>query len=216
MVAGTSTVTAFMATSAAAQAKNVAGVGRRLPSGISARRPGLTAAISVHGPAMPRHDGRADDQLRPLTFTPGIAPHAAGSRARRHGQHAGHLRGVHRGRRAALDEGTGRHRRLDHGGIFDAAVLDAHAAKRATSPRASRTGAAWKSSGSSAGRCARRSTWRRSGRARCGSIATCSRPTAARARRRSPAAAWRRRWRSSRWSRRARWRARRCGSWWAR
>ena len=28
---------------------------------------------------MPRHDGRADDQLRPLTFTPGIAPHAAGS-----------------------------------------------------------------------------------------------------------------------------------------
>ena len=28
---------------------------------------------------MPRHDGRADDQLRPLIFTPGIAPHAAGS-----------------------------------------------------------------------------------------------------------------------------------------
>ena len=28
---------------------------------------------------MPRHDGRADDQLRPLSFTPGIAPHAAGS-----------------------------------------------------------------------------------------------------------------------------------------
>ncbi len=28
---------------------------------------------------MPRHDGRADDQLRPLTFTPGIAPHALGS-----------------------------------------------------------------------------------------------------------------------------------------
>ena len=28
---------------------------------------------------MPRHDGRADDQLRPLTFIPGIAPHAAGS-----------------------------------------------------------------------------------------------------------------------------------------
>ena len=28
---------------------------------------------------MPRSDGRADDQLRPLTFTPGIAPHAAGS-----------------------------------------------------------------------------------------------------------------------------------------
>ncbi len=28
---------------------------------------------------MPRHDGRADDQLRPLSFIPGIAPHAAGS-----------------------------------------------------------------------------------------------------------------------------------------
>ena len=28
---------------------------------------------------MPRHDGRAADQLRPLFFTPGIAPHAAGS-----------------------------------------------------------------------------------------------------------------------------------------
>ncbi len=28
---------------------------------------------------MSRHDGRADDQLRPLTFQPGIAPHAAGS-----------------------------------------------------------------------------------------------------------------------------------------
>lgn len=28
---------------------------------------------------MSRHDGRADDELRPLTFTPGIAPHAAGS-----------------------------------------------------------------------------------------------------------------------------------------
>lgn len=28
---------------------------------------------------MPRHDGRADDELRPLSFTPGIAPHAAGS-----------------------------------------------------------------------------------------------------------------------------------------
>ena len=28
---------------------------------------------------MPRHEGRADDQLRPLSFTPGIAPHAAGS-----------------------------------------------------------------------------------------------------------------------------------------
>ena len=26
-----------------------------------------------------RHDGRADDELRPLSFTPGIAPHAAGS-----------------------------------------------------------------------------------------------------------------------------------------
>jgi ribonuclease PH len=28
---------------------------------------------------MPRHDDRADDQLRPLSFTLGIAPHAAGS-----------------------------------------------------------------------------------------------------------------------------------------
>ena len=28
---------------------------------------------------MTRHDGRADDQLRPLGFTPGIAPHALGS-----------------------------------------------------------------------------------------------------------------------------------------
>ena len=28
---------------------------------------------------MPRHDGRADDELRPLSFTPGIAPHASGS-----------------------------------------------------------------------------------------------------------------------------------------
>src|SRR5690349_15550571 len=28
---------------------------------------------------MPRIDGRAPDQLRPLTFTPGFAPHATGS-----------------------------------------------------------------------------------------------------------------------------------------
>lgn len=28
---------------------------------------------------MSRHDGRSHDQLRPLTFTPGIAPHALGS-----------------------------------------------------------------------------------------------------------------------------------------
>ena len=28
---------------------------------------------------MSRHDGRADDELRPLSFQPGIAPHAAGS-----------------------------------------------------------------------------------------------------------------------------------------
>ena len=28
---------------------------------------------------MPRHDGRAPDQLRPLTFTPGFAPNATGS-----------------------------------------------------------------------------------------------------------------------------------------
>ena len=30
-------------------------------------------------PFSPRHDGRADNQLRPLVFTPGIAPHATGS-----------------------------------------------------------------------------------------------------------------------------------------
>lgn len=28
---------------------------------------------------MPRHDGRAPEQLRPLTFTPGFAPHSTGS-----------------------------------------------------------------------------------------------------------------------------------------
>jgi ribonuclease PH len=28
---------------------------------------------------MPRHDGRANDQLRPLSFTPDIAPHSTGS-----------------------------------------------------------------------------------------------------------------------------------------
>jgi ribonuclease PH len=28
---------------------------------------------------MPRHDGRLPDQLRPISFTPGIAPHATGS-----------------------------------------------------------------------------------------------------------------------------------------
>ncbi len=28
---------------------------------------------------MSRPDGRSPDQLRPLTFTPGIAPHATGS-----------------------------------------------------------------------------------------------------------------------------------------
>ena len=33
----------------------------------------------IHAHRMPRHDGRADGQLRPLSFTPGIAPHAAGS-----------------------------------------------------------------------------------------------------------------------------------------
>src|SRR5712671_7232253 len=28
---------------------------------------------------MPRHDGRSADQLRPLSFTPNIAPHSTGS-----------------------------------------------------------------------------------------------------------------------------------------
>lgn len=39
------------------------------------------AAISLFSPTlrMPRLDGRAADQLRPISFTPGIAPHATGS-----------------------------------------------------------------------------------------------------------------------------------------
>ena len=48
-------------------------VARALPAAIDR----LTFPIHAH--RMPRHDGRADAQLRPLSFTPGIAPHAAGS-----------------------------------------------------------------------------------------------------------------------------------------
>ncbi len=41
--------------------------------------PLFTSGLSLHSPPMPRHDGRQRDQLRPISFTPNIAPHSTGS-----------------------------------------------------------------------------------------------------------------------------------------
>ena len=64
------------------------------------------------------------DQIRPVSFELGIAPHASGSVLVVDGKHAGDLRSNDRRNRPALDEGAGRDRRLADGGIFDAALLD--------------------------------------------------------------------------------------------
>ena len=71
-----------------------------------------------------RTDGRLPGQIRPVRFQNGIAPHATGVDADGVGQYAGDLRGLHRGGRAALDEGAGGDGGLDHRRVFDAAVFD--------------------------------------------------------------------------------------------
>src|SRR5437867_3995347 len=57
--------------SASQRQKNGGGKRRHFPLSLSLSAPSLRA--------MPRLDGRASDQLRPLSFTPDFAPHATGS-----------------------------------------------------------------------------------------------------------------------------------------
>ena len=87
--------------------------------------------------------------------------------------------------------------RLGHRRVLDAAARHRGAHASASPRRAGSAGARTRSSASSAAPCAASSTSTRSASARSPSTATCSRPTAAPARRRSPAATSRSRPRSS-------------------
>ena len=98
----------------------------------------------------------------------------------------GAVHGVGRRRRAPLDAGQGQG--LGHRRVLDAAGLVGRADPAGGEGRASRPGAPRRSSASSAGRCGPCATWRRSASGRSSSTATCSRPTAAPAPRRSAAA----------------------------
>ena len=112
----------------------------------------------------------------------------------RMGQHAGDLRSHGRGHRAALDEGTKRGRRLDHGGIFHAPLLDSDPQSARHIEGKNRRTFPGNPAFDWPRQCARPLTWKRSARAPSGWIAMSCRPTAARARRRSRAVLWRCRW----------------------
>ena len=92
--------------------------------------------------------------------------------------------------RAALAQGL--RARLGHGGVRHAPRLHQHPHRPRVGARAGSAAAPTRSAGWSAARCARSSTTRPSARTPSSSTATSSRPTAAPARRRSPA-------RTSRW-----------------
>ena len=100
-----------------------------------------------------RSDGRALDQLRPVTITPALHQARGGLRPHRGRRHQGHLHGQRRGPRAAVPEGPGRG--LDHRRVRDAAARHLHplAARGHEGPRL--RAAPTRSSASSAARCAR-------------------------------------------------------------
>ena len=134
---------------------------------------------------MTRHDGRAHDQLRDSPDHPRLAGPRRGQRPGRVRPHPGAVRGVvHRGG-AALAQGQ--RRGLGDRRVRDAAALRPTPAPTASRSRAGSAGARTRSPGWSVAACAPWSTRRRWARTRSCSTVTCCRPTAARARPRSPA-----------------------------
>ena len=106
----------------------------------------------------PRADGRTADQLRPVTITRNWLDHAEGSVLVEFGQHPGAVRGErHRGR-AALAQGLGP--RAGSPPSTRCCRAPPTPAATASRSRAGSAAAPTRSAGSSAARCAPRSTWR--------------------------------------------------------
>ena len=142
-------------------------------------------AMTIGNRALVRADGRAPTQLRPLTFTLGVQKWAEGSCL------------VHFGDTQVLCAATIADRVPPHlrGKGTGWVTAEYSMLPRATAERTDRessrdasVGGPTRSSASSAGRCAGSWTWGDSASARSPSTATSSRRTAARGRRRSPAA----------------------------
>ena len=158
---------------------------RRRPSHLSARGPSRLGLAGVQTRRRPARRRAATGNHHPRFHLPPGRLGAGGVRPdprHVHGQR-------HRGR-AALAQGF-------RAGLADRRVRDAarrhpRRARTASRSRAASAAAPRRSAGWSGGRCARASTWRRWGRTPSRSTATCCRPTAAPAPRRSPA-------RMSRW-----------------
>ena len=174
--------------------------GRCSPDARRARH--STSEPPVRVARMTRPDGRAADQLRPVTITRGWLDHAEGSVLVEFGRtRVLCTASVHRGR-AALAQGL--RPGLGHRRVRDAAARHQHPQRPRVACKGKVGGRTHEISrliGRSA--CAPASTSRRSARTRSCSTATCCRPTAAPAPRRSPAPTWRSPTRSS-WARGAR------------
>ena len=169
--------------------------------GLSVTRSSLPKLAAVTSEPGDRADGRADDELRPVTITRGFQKHPAGLGARRVRRHQGAVRGERDRGRAALAQGL--RAGLAHRRVRDAALGHQHPQRprvgegphRRAHPRdqpADRPLAA-----------GRASTCARSARTPSPWTATCCRPTAAPAPRRSPAPTWRWPTRSPGWARTA-------------
>ena len=127
---------------------------------------------------------RARDALRPLKIERNASPYAEGSCADRLRQDARAVHRERRGGRARLEAGQGR--RLDDGGVRDASARDAHPHfARAIADRRAHAGDPATHRSQSFARC---STTSSSASSRSRWTATCCRPMAARAPRRSPGA----------------------------
>ena len=150
---------------------------------------------------MARSDGRALDALRPVEMIAGFHRPSGGLGPLPRGGHRGalHRFGRRQGAPVSRRQGPG----LGDGRVPDAPAREPAAARA----RRARQGAERAHAGDPAPRRPRAPRRRRhgasSGRAPSRSTATCSRPTAARARPRSPAASWPWRWRSPRSASRA-------------
>ncbi len=132
-----------------------------------------------------RPDGREPDELRPITFERDFTTQTDGSMLVTAG-------GTMVLCTASVDEGVPRWMKgsgqgLGHRRVLDAARAPRTSASAVRSPRAAPAGAPTRSSASSAVRCGPCATWCCSASARSSSTATCCRPTAAPARRRSTA-----------------------------
>lgn len=134
-----------------------------------------------------REDGRLDHELRPVIITRGFTENPAGSVL----IEFGHTKVLCT---ASVTEGVPRWRKATGLGWLTAeyAMLPSatHSRSDRESVRGRLSGRTQESVGSSAGRCAHASTWRRWGRTRSLSIVMCCRPMVALEPRPSPAPTW--------------------------